>query len=174
MRLLGQLTQGLYKDDPLDRVDPNTLHLYYGYNRQRTEEEVAESSDDDSISDAEENDPALSHLVEEIGRHQSKNIKHSGARVARHESPFSNNPEGERLFMETISDICSAGLVPRHYGVHPNEVADAGGYPTYETINYGARGKALTIQLPEDVWFPRAVLWVQGLIVLRRHFQMDS
>jgi hypothetical protein len=75
--------------------------------------------------------------------------------------------EEEQDFLDALQKIDAAGIVPVGYGVHPEELGD--GYPTREVLNVGFRArKELILDLTLEIWYPRAVRWVQALDLLTR------
>ncbi|EIN13071.1 hypothetical protein PUNSTDRAFT_42477 [Punctularia strigosozonata HHB-11173 SS5] len=131
MRLLGQISQGVYRDDPLDRINPVTLQEYYGGG----DHEADEDDEELTVPDPEPEDPALAELVDEIGRLQEKNLRHKALRVARHSNPFEDNEEAEEAFWEAAAELQRSNIIPRFYGVHEDE-QDSATYPDFETIRW--------------------------------------
>ena len=69
----------------------------------------------------------------------------------------------EELFQQSLIQIQAAGAVPEYFGMLSSEWGDEG-YPSYETISMGRRcSKKITTELPQAIWLPRAIAWVQGL-----------
>lgn len=165
MRLLGQMSKGMYVDDPLERINPETLATYYDAG-----EDAQVYSNLNNGGNA--GDSALVHLVDEVGRLQEKNIRHKALSMPRHGNPFAEAKEVERMFWEAISQLQDGNIVPRFYGVHDEELE--GGYPDQETIKYGGRGKSLRIQLPVDIWLPRAIFWAQAASILDEYLRTTT
>ena len=40
-------------------------------------------------------------------------------------------------------------------------------YPTYENVTFGHWKKELIVDLPNEIWLPHAVAWVQGLVAMQ-------
>lgn len=97
---------------------------------------------------------------------QESNILHEPVPVPDHRNPFSEDPTFEGYFFEALAEVRQEGIVPPGYGILPSEWAEEG-YSPLEEIRLG-RSKTLTVALPDDIWRPRAELWVQGLDVLTR------
>ena len=113
------------------------------------------------------------NLVGDIGVHvesnQQANIHHDPVDVAKHSSPFKSDILN--LFHQALYDLCKHNLVLDHLGVSADKWPN--GYPTHETIATGMRsGKRLSVALPLDIWWPRAILWAQGLCIMQQ-FIMD-
>ena len=83
----------------------------------------------------------------------------------RHENPFDSDADME-TFNRALQSVQSEGIVPDGYGILPEEWEEDG-YPTYEILKVGRRGKKeLRVALPHEVWRPRAELWIQALVVM--------
>lgn len=163
MRLLGQLEEGVYIDD-LEDVNPEELDMYYGVHGPAhyhppgvsgaghpSDEESDDDDDDDGPVDIDLNeaDPPAAPQVPES------------------HNPF-NNDDVEHVFHEAFHLVCEEGVVPAGYNILPNEW-DEDGYPTVEILRTGRRGRReIKVGLTDEIWRPRAVLWVQALDVLTR------
>jgi hypothetical protein len=170
MRFLATIDQGVYidEDDEFEGVHPDLLNRYYGTDgpgirRQQGQTGAGHPADgEDSVN-----------LVEDIGARvasdQEANVRHDPVDVAGHSSPFESDILDH--FYRALDDVCEHNLVPDHLGVSADEWPN--GYPTHETITTGMRsGKRLSVALPLDIWWPRAILWAQGLRVMQQ-FIMD-
>jgi hypothetical protein len=183
LRFLGQTEHGIYDNDPMDTVHPDTINRYYGVDGPEQTRRLGqtgaghaadEGSDleplDSGSEDSEENndsdiDAEWTELQHEIARDQAHNIRHEPIKVARHRNPFPTQA-AEDEFHNILKIVVEQGVIPEGFGVCPDEWED--GYPEQETIKTGLRGKGLEITLPEAVWFPRAILWAQALDVMSR------
>ncbi|TFK46578.1 hypothetical protein OE88DRAFT_1776280 [Heliocybe sulcata] len=179
LRFLGQTTQGIYTEDTLEDIHPDTLDRYYsthGPEQQRhpnatgaghpVDEREDEHDESDSESDDTEPEDELEGLAEQIAVDQARNIRHKPIKVARSHNPF-DTAEGEQKLHKILQDVAFHGIQPPNYGILPSEWDDEF-YPEEETIKFGTRGTQLKITLPVDIWYPRAVQWAQALDVMSR------
>ncbi|KAF8126450.1 hypothetical protein K438DRAFT_1949395 [Mycena galopus ATCC 62051] len=169
MRFLGQTMAGVYKSDPLDGIQPETINRYHGVSgpareRRQTQTGAGHASDDDSESDGDDFpvlDDVNAELENRIGKDQEENIRHAPIKVAHHESPF-DNAEQEGVFIDLLENVFEENGLPEDYGVCEEEW-DQEDYPEIEVIRPGTRGKEISVVLTRDVWFPRALRWAQAL-----------
>lgn len=174
MRLLGETTEGVYAEDPMDAIHPDIIDRYYGVvgperlrNPMQTGAGVIDEEDHALDIDAsvltEENEEHLENMITEDQEH---NIRHAPVRVARHQNPFET--EGEEVdFFAILAMVASGDIVPEGYGVLQEEWDDDH-YPELEVINTGARGLELEVTLPRQIWLPRAICWAQALDLMER------
>ncbi|KAJ7155284.1 hypothetical protein C8R46DRAFT_895148, partial [Mycena filopes] len=175
MRFLGQLTEGIYREDALDGIHPDAINRYYGVEGRRLRrrrnqsgagidpEEADEGSDADDISAVDEEE-ALENRVE---ADLAQNIRHAPIKVAKNRSPFKDSDDEQR-FLELLDVLLvMPGPLPENYGVREEEWEEED-YP--ETVVYrpGTKGKQLTVILPRDEWYPRAVQWARALDAMTR------
>lgn len=122
-----------------------------------------------SFADSESSSASLApSLARNIHRDILPNVRHDPIPVARHQDPFADQPDNtlETTFFEFLNKSLSDTLkIPSGYGLRANEWEDET-YPEAEFLQVGARRTALTIELPYDVWYPRAVAWGKGLDLL--------
>ncbi|THU94738.1 hypothetical protein K435DRAFT_667877, partial [Dendrothele bispora CBS 962.96] len=86
-------------------------------------------------------------------------------KVPRVVDPFSKVPRLKKVFKKSLLDTQEAGIIPDGYGMHPEEW-EHNVYPSYYTIRSGRKGsQELRVELPDLVWRPRSVMWVQALDV---------
>ena len=182
---MGQTEHGIYIDDPMDNIHPDTINRYYGVHgveqtrpNQQTgaghaEDEGVASGSDSSGSDegGETDDTEWAELQHQIAHDQSHNIRHKAVKVARHRNPFVT-PEAETEFQDVLSMIVEGKAIPAGFGVCTDEWD--GGYPELETIKTGSRGKQLEVILPEAAWLPRAVLWSQALDLMGQLVETEA
>ncbi|KAJ7759384.1 hypothetical protein DFH07DRAFT_772196 [Mycena maculata] len=174
IRFLGQTTEGVYKNDPLDGIHPDAINRYYGVmgprQHQGPNRTGAGHAQDDDDSGSEGEGPEVADVEADIenriGSDQAHNIRHVPIKVARHQSPF-DNAEQEAAFMDFLQDIFEEGDVPEDYGVRDEEW-DEENYPETEIIRPGTRGKEIVVVLPRSEWFPRAMRWAQALDAMNR------
>ena len=69
------------------------------------------------------------------------------------------------LFEHGLKILRDSGDLPPGFGVTPDELG-ADGFDEQEEINIGLRKKGHLIQLPSQLWKPRADLWAQGLYAM--------
>lgn len=78
-------------------------------------------------------------------------------------NPFDNMPNKERRLWRQLEYQQRSQIVPVGYGFLPGEDG-YGMYDPVETLDVGVgTKKPCPIILPEAVWLPRTVLWVQAL-----------
>ncbi|KAJ7710578.1 hypothetical protein B0H17DRAFT_914315 [Mycena rosella] len=171
IRFLGQTTEGIYREDPLDGIHPDVINRYYGVagarrRRPRNQTGAGIASDDEGESDAD--GPSVEEELEnQIGADLAQNIRHEPVPVARHRSPF-KDPDLESDFLELLEGLLEQlDALPKNYGVLEDEWEEED-YPEIEIIKPGKRGKELVIALPRPDWFPRAARWAQALDLLTR------
>jgi hypothetical protein len=175
MRFLGQTEHGVYGDDPMNNIHPDTINRYYGvHGAEQThlsgqtgaghaeDDDITSGSDgsDCEYSDDGDNNAEWAELQHQIAYDQSHNVRHKPVKVPRHHNPFAT-PEAEMEFQDVLSIIIAGKTIPASFGVSADEWDD--GYPELEIIKTGSRGKELEVILPEAMWLPRAVLWSQAL-----------
>ncbi|GBE84083.1 hypothetical protein SCP_0600610 [Sparassis crispa] len=180
LRLLGQTTNGVYADDPLDKIHPDVLSQYYGVsgrvqNRRRGQTGAGHPEDDSDSDDSDlelgenenENEDRMIEMLENrIANDQERNIRHKPIKVATHRNPFPD-PQSLALFWQLLDAVRAQDIIPDGYGVTPTEWQD-GVYPEEEVIRMGRKKKGLVIALPSVVWLPRAVLWAQAVEIMTR------
>lgn len=78
-------------------------------------------------------------------------------------NPFHGNAAALSQFWQAVENLYGSKQVPHGYGLIPNE----DGYTMYNELErlQGKRGgsKHLKVTLPQAVWQPRIILWVQAL-----------
>jgi hypothetical protein len=109
-------------------------------------------------------------LDELIANDQASDIRHPSVDVPAHGCPFSS--ETETIFHAALAVVQEQGIVPEGYGVAEEEWF-AEGYPTHEHIHLGRGGNKISVTLPIEVWWARAVRWVQGL-ELMEHLMVEE
>lgn len=155
MRLLGQLEHGVYVDE-LDDVPPEELAAHYGVD-DSDNEDFDEDPDEDSDSD-DNSEPDQG--VTEDANNPAPSVPDS-------RNPFPDD-ETEDVFNEVFRYVREQVIVPPGYGILPQEWED-GAYPTIEVIRAGRRGRReLAVGLADEIWRPRAMLWVQAVYALTR------
>ena len=81
-----------------------------------------------------------------------------------YQSPFVNQPAKEIFLWNMIELAQQRREAPSSYGFRPGE-RGYGEYENIEELQIGGRHskKQQQVKLPERVWLPRCVLWVQAL-----------
>lgn len=179
MRFLGQSSKGIYVEDPLHDVHPELLEQYYGvdghWRRAPHQTGAGHPEDEDGHEVDADVDPAellndqnatIEDLENRIADAQSTNIRHEPIKVARHASPFTTE-EAEIEFWTIVEDVVKSHVLPDDFGVQPDEWGP-GGYPHRASIKVGAKAKAFEVDLPIDIWLPRAIRWTQALDIMIR------
>ncbi|KAH8813871.1 hypothetical protein DL96DRAFT_1448500, partial [Flagelloscypha sp. PMI_526] len=75
-------------------------------------------------------------------------------------SPFATD-EDVLLFLAQLRSQEENDIVPTGLAVHPSEWGNEQ-YPTHETLKM-RRGQVLEMELPFEIWWPRAVQWARAL-----------
>ncbi|KAF8155225.1 hypothetical protein K438DRAFT_358148 [Mycena galopus ATCC 62051] len=174
IRFLGQLTEGVYRHDPLDGIHPDAINRYYGVagarlRRGRNQTGAGIVSEDEGESeDEDEAEPSMEEQLENrVHADLSQNIRHEPVKVAKSRSPFTDG-ELENHFLGLLENVLAQpGLLPEDYGVLENEWEDDH-YPEIEVIRPGTKGKELPVILPREEWFARAARWAQALDLMTR------
>jgi hypothetical protein len=91
------------------------------------------------------------------------NIHHEAVPVPSGSSPF--DQQQLSLFKRGLKILTDSGNLPPGFGVTPDELG-ADGFDEQEEINIGLRKRGYLIELPSQVWKPRADLWAQGLYAM--------
>ncbi|KAI0060244.1 hypothetical protein BV25DRAFT_1807634, partial [Artomyces pyxidatus] len=154
IRFLAAVERGTYKEvDEYQDVHPDLLNRYYGVSgvpRFRAPGQTGAGHPPD------EDIEAL------VAADQAANIRHEPIKVARHTSPFSLD-ELEQGFWDVYAEVQASGIVPSGMMLRDSEWDD-GEYPTFEDITVGIRTrKTMSVALPREVWYPRALAWCQAL-----------
>jgi hypothetical protein len=105
-------------------------------------------------------------IDQDIAAGQQAHIRHAAIDVPPNKCPF-HSQETEKIFQSALKDVQDVGIVPGGMGVTEAEWTD-GGYGEIEPIPFGRGGRSLDVVLPFIVWWPRAVLWAQGLELMTR------
>ncbi|KAJ7897579.1 hypothetical protein B0H14DRAFT_2332530, partial [Mycena olivaceomarginata] len=138
IRFISETQHGVDEDQP--GVHPTILEEYYG---------VQDDLDDE-----------WEDIDNMIAADQTPDVRHDAIDVPAHNSPFS--PELEAVFFETLGAVKALNIVPERFDL------DLDAYPLRESIHLGRGGKRILVLLPLDIWWPRALLWSQGLDLMTR------
>lgn len=143
IRFISETKHGVREDQP--GVHPTVLEEFYG-------------AEDDRDGEWEDIDDL-------IADEQASDVRHAAIEVPEHYSPFS--PETEAIFLNTLEELRTEEYLPDGYGLTPEEL-DGATYPVRESIHLGRGGKKISVVLPLEMWWPRAVRWAQGLELMTR------
>ncbi|KAJ7477546.1 hypothetical protein FB451DRAFT_1032939, partial [Mycena latifolia] len=99
-----------------------------------------------------------------IAGDQDHQIRHEAIEVAQNECPFTSE-DAMGIFSGALHEVQAKGIIPRHFGVAEAEWEERY-YGETETVKVGR--KEVSIMLPFDIWWPRAVGWAQGLEIMIR------
>ncbi|KAJ7582483.1 hypothetical protein C8J56DRAFT_791666, partial [Mycena floridula] len=173
--LLGQLENGVYCEDAdsdsdeYDNVEPAVLERYHGTTEHNPRQDPESSSNSESSHSSDESEdesePSLNAQILESIEHQ---FLPDEVHAPRHKNPFPTD-DHTQCFIQGLQVIRDANHIPPRFGMLPEEWdEDEGGeYPTFEMLRLGRRStKQLRIALPDHIWRPRSVLWVQALDVM--------
>jgi hypothetical protein len=108
-------------------------------------------------------------IVDETRTH----IKHPPVKVPRHSNPFVGRPEQEQAFLSMLNDPNRQNEhIPIGFNVHRHEW-DNGQYPTHQGLKIGARRRVQLVELPAELWLPRAQRWARGVNILYSFFDIS-
>lgn len=116
-------------------------------------------SDDSDSSSASEHD-----LDDHLAADQERHIRHAPIPVPSSKSPFTNTAL-EQVFWSSLNEVLEKDIVPGGYGLTEAEWED-GMYSDHECISLGRSGRKVSVALPPQIWWRRAVRWAQGLEIL--------
>lgn len=154
---MGQARFGVYKDD-CEGVHPDTINEYYGTDRQPPHERA---------------DPIVEDLLSKIYSGQDPQTRHEGVEVMQGCCPF-RSQAAEDDFYKVLGNVIQARVIPAGYGLLLPEWED-GIYPATETLKIGVRSrKEIEIELSDNIWYDRAVLWGQALSTLQLFYNSDT
>lgn len=80
-------------------------------------------------------------------------------------SPFTDAQQS--IFLQAFEDVVKEGIIPPGYGMLPKEWED-GEYPSIEIIRAGHSRNDLHVALPDDMWRPCTLIWVQALHIMQQ------
>lgn len=141
---------GLGVDEDIDDED-----------RVQASQSYAESFE--SASDSESSAGGVSDDEDEVARIEdavNANTRHAPVKVPRVQSPFTE-PDTEADFITALNNAREDDAIPSGFGLLVNE----DGFGQWETSEYIKVGRVRHLKaiLPESVWQPRVVQWVQAL-----------
>ncbi|EIM82173.1 uncharacterized protein STEHIDRAFT_161518 [Stereum hirsutum FP-91666 SS1] len=139
----------------LTKINQEFIRVY------RTNDEGGLSSDKGD-TDNEPHENAEELIAEDL----EESIRHDAIPVPPRSCLFS--PSTSAVFFVALQKVQERQVVLDGYGLKPEEWEDAF-YPLSETITFGVGGKKkLKVILPVEIWWPRALAWVQGLDLMER------
>lgn len=103
----------------------------------------------------------------QLRRDQIVNVRHHAVRPPRAQNPFLVNTD-HHTFIQELDRVIAAQDIPAGLGVRPEEWEEDG-YPQVETLARRGRGSRITVELPQEIWGPRAVVWAQALFLMTRY-----
>lgn len=156
---------GVYRDD-CEGLHPDIIEEYYGVYGQTTTRRQHQTGAghpiDEEDSDDDDETPNVAQAINDQQRH---NIHHEAIVVPLHGNPFVND-ETQQQYFATLVEVVAENITPPNCRLAATEW-EGDEYPVFETISMGRRGsKELHISLAEPMWFNRAKLWCQALLVL--------
>jgi len=155
----------MYRDD-CEGIHPDVIEEYYGvhgFPASRRAHQTGAGHPADEEDDADEESPTI---VESINDQQRQHIHHEAISVPSHRNSFGTNDETREQFFVVLAEVVAKQITPPHCRLTPDEW-EGEEYPIFETICAGRRGsKELQVSLAEPIWFHRAKLWCQALLVL--------
>lgn len=165
---MGRVKHGIYLDqDEVEGVSPDVLERYYGttgHNPRRRADQTGAGHPPDEEDDDDEGDEEGS-LPQRIAADHEQNFLDTAVKAPRHSNPFRDETV-MAAFTTALAQVQNLGHIPRGFGMLPDEWENEE-YPTFEVLRSGRRGtKELRIALPDRIWRPRAVRWVQALDVM--------
>ncbi|KAE9387199.1 hypothetical protein BT96DRAFT_838006, partial [Gymnopus androsaceus JB14] len=178
---LGQLEHGIYED--CKGVHPNLEELDEEYEPWHGIGGIALEADNEEwhgiAGDGEEvhqpdqleagpdeDFPDYAALVNSIGKEDNREFNQELIKVPKHADPFEDEALCD-IFQRSLACLQATGDIPLGYGAHPTEWDDDTGYPSFGIIQTGLSGrKELRIALPDSIWRPRSIQWVQALYLM--------
>ncbi|KAJ3531850.1 hypothetical protein NMY22_g7983 [Coprinellus aureogranulatus] len=94
-----------------------------------------------------------------LSAHLARNVHHNAVPVPSNGNPFPSD-EATTTFMAALNSVIDSRVIPDGFYLLEDEW-DGVRYPTSEPIRVAR--KDVDIPLPFEVWYPRAVMWAQGL-----------
>ncbi|KAG1768506.1 hypothetical protein EDD22DRAFT_772093 [Suillus occidentalis] len=165
LRFLGQVQFGVYQDD-CEGIHPNVIEEYYGvYGRVATRRQHQTGAGHPMDEEDSDGGEEPQDIAQAVNNQQRNHVHHEAIDVPSQRNPFVN--EGTyRQFSTALTEVVAEDITPRHCRLAADEW-EGNGYPVFETISVGRRGsKELHVSLGELIWFRRAKLWCQALVVL--------
>jgi hypothetical protein len=99
-----------------------------------------------------------------IAEDQDRHIRHAPIDVVENECPF-DSEDAMGIFSAALQEVKLTGIIPESFGVAEHEWEERF-YGETEVVKVGR--KDVEIALPFQLWWPRAVVWAQGLEIMVR------
>ncbi|KAJ4465421.1 hypothetical protein C8J55DRAFT_407249, partial [Lentinula edodes] len=168
---LGRLEHGAYEDCPDVHVD--LLNRCYGVHGKPIERQTHQTGaghpadEEETLGTEEGKEWHGIHGETDTDNEEWAGIFNQEAIEApKHADPFQSGYY-RSAFTTALEQLKESGQIPTGYGIHHTEW-DAG-YPSFGVIRSGRRGrKELRIALPDSIWRPRSLRWVQGLYLMNQ------
>ncbi|KAK7678905.1 hypothetical protein QCA50_018045 [Cerrena zonata] len=164
LRLLGQTEHGVYVDE-MEGVPVEELAEYYGVHgqaRERRRGQTGAGHPQDEDDDHGNSD----HEFEGNSDDGTEEEEAESVPVDESHPPF--NEHYLNIFRNALQQVRNEVIIPEEYGILENEWEE-NGYPTVETIQSGRRRRReITLGLPDNIWRPRAILWIQAVDIMTR------
>ncbi|KZV62873.1 hypothetical protein PENSPDRAFT_710703 [Peniophora sp. CONT] len=179
----GSTDQNSRRGDPLTHanVGEHDLQTSYGAEEERPEGAAASASHtsysgawDDIGLEMHGGEDWRGMRARQIARDLRGNIRHSPIRVPRHVNPFLGDLAREERFWEKVQALKDARpeMIPEGYNLLDEDFEEEM-YPSAHEIPLGrSKTRTQVIPLPYEVWYPRAVRWVQALHVLNHELSV--
>lgn len=111
--------------------------------------------------------PNYKEIVNQIGEEDEGQFNREAVEPPKHNDPF-RHKFFYNMFKRALAQLKDSGNIPVGYGIHPMEWDDDG-YPAFGIIWTGRRGRReLHIALPDSIWRPCSLLWVQALYLMNQ------
>lgn len=115
----------------------------------------------------------LKDVIDHIAQSQEHSIRHDAVPVSSSTAPFVSE-ESHNIFVDVLQHLHESQFLPENTLVYEDEWGEEG-YPIYKTLYGDTKGKkAIKLELPLEIWLPRARLWVQALIAMRHVLAFES
>lgn len=133
-------------------------------------EEIEERYGAGIEGDEDENEEPVQGEEHEAG--DPINIDHDPVGVDEAMSPFIDE-ETEVTFFTALVELTELNYIPPELGVLPEEW-EGGQYPSSELLKVGGRRHEQVVELPEEVWLPKAQLWARALDLMMRTQELEG
>ncbi|KAL0572531.1 hypothetical protein V5O48_009435 [Marasmius crinis-equi] len=189
MRFMGWLKEGTYiYEDDCKGLTPQEIQDGYGidgdpreapdtfvgagYDAEEEQEDLSSFRNEDQHSESPEEDEWEGDDWEDMRTEIDENFI-DPAKPPKVRNPLQENKQLEALFWSMLGEVVDGGLLPEGYGIREDDWEN-GEYPSYEHLHTGKKrgGKDLVIQLPDNIWRPRAILWTQALYICMQFEQL--
>ena len=157
--------QGIHVDDFEDE-DPSVLDRHYGVHGRVRPARAGETGAGYTEEDEFDDDDGTLELDPQIAEENAANMAHEPVNVPENVDPFPSDDHRE-AFWTVLTQVREDEMIPQGFGLLPEEQED-GIYPSYEIITVGRRRAEYTVELPNELWWARSVLWSQALDILFR------